>query len=59
MIYGQTGYSLGFGLELVNDSCGELPVKPVNRGTWLTKTSLYDYPPKSLIKERIRKLKED
>src|SRR6516164_4885635 len=22
MIYGQTGYSLGFGLELVNDRCG-------------------------------------
>jgi hypothetical protein len=46
MIYGETGYSLGFGREVVSDRCGELPVKPlVNLGTRLTKTPLYDYPP--------------
>jgi len=46
MIYGQTGYSLGFGLELVDDRCGELLVKPLSiEGRWLTKTSLHDYPP--------------
>src|ERR1019366_5143012 len=45
MISGQTGYSLGFGLELsLTIDVGNCPLSSVNRGTWLTKTSLYDLP---------------
>src|SRR5271167_4453663 len=35
MIYGEPGYSLGFGREVLSDRCGELPVKPLSiEGRW-------------------------
>jgi hypothetical protein len=36
---------IGFGLELsLTIDVGNCPLSSVNRGTWLTKTSLYDLP---------------
>lgn len=50
---------IGFGLELSNDRCGELPVMPLAIEGYALRRLRCMIAGQSLIEERIRKLKED
>jgi hypothetical protein len=58
MIYGQTGCLLGFGLELVNDTCGDCPLSP-SQSRGVADEDFAVSLPANHSSIQIRKLKED